>query len=79
VIVGAHNEQAILDGNGDDQRPEDQRETAERRLRRKMPARRPDDRLQRVERAGSEIAIDDPERSRRCGLANEVASGTLLL
>jgi hypothetical protein len=39
-----------------------------------MPAGRPDDRLQRVERAGSEIAIDDPERGergRRCGLASD--------
>ena len=72
VIVGAHDEQAIFDGNGDDQRPEDQRETAERCLRGKMPAGRSHDGLQRVERAGSEIAIDDPERGkrgRRCGLA----------
>ena len=45
VIVGAHDEQAIFDGNADDQRPEDQRETAERRLPRKMSAGRPDGRL----------------------------------
>ena len=67
VIVGAHDEQTIFDGNGDDQRPEDQRETAERRLRGKMSAGRSDNRLQRVERARSEIAIDDAERSKRGG------------
>jgi hypothetical protein len=65
VIVGAHDEQAIFDGNGDDQGPEDQRETAQRRLPRKMSAGRPDDRLQRIERAGSEIAINNPECSDR--------------
>jgi hypothetical protein len=43
VIVSAHDEQAIFDGNADDQRPEDQRETAERRLPGKMSASRPDD------------------------------------
>ena len=62
VIVGAHHEQAIFDGNGDDQCPEDQRETTERRLRGKMSAGRADDRLQRIERTGPEVAIDDPER-----------------
>ena len=74
LIVGAHDEQAIFDGNGYDQRPEDQRETAERYFRGKMTASRPDDRLQRVERAGSEIAIYDPERSergRRRGFASD--------
>jgi hypothetical protein len=74
VVVGAHDEQAIFDGNGDDQRPEDQRQTSERRFRGKMPAGRTDDRLQRIERAGSEIAIDDPKRrecGRRCGLASD--------
>ena len=74
VIVRAHDEQAIFDGNRDDQRPEDQRETAERRRRGKMSAGRPDNRPQHVKRAGSEIAIDDPkrgERSRRCGLASD--------
>ena len=74
VVVGAHDEQAIFDGNGNDQRPEDQRQTSERRIRGKMPARRTDDRLQRIERAGSEIAIDDPERGERgwrCGLASD--------
>src|SRR5579863_3415557 len=39
-----------------------------------MSTGRPDDRLQRIERAGSEIAINNPEcseRSRRCRLAGD--------
>ena len=74
MIIGPHDEQAIFDGNGDDQRPEDQRETAERRLRGKVSTGRADDGLQRVERAGSEVTIDDPqcrECRRWCGLASD--------
>ena len=37
VIVGAHDEQAVFDRDGDDQRPEDQRQAAERALREKCP------------------------------------------
>jgi hypothetical protein len=40
MVVGAHDEQVIFDGNGDDQRPEDQRQTSERRFRGKMRYRR---------------------------------------
>ncbi len=74
VIIGPHDEQAIFYGNGDDQRPEDQRETAERRLRGKVSTGRADDGLQRVERAGSEVTIDNPqcrECRRWCGLASD--------
>jgi hypothetical protein len=45
----------------------------ERRFRGKMAARRPDDCLERIEGAGSEIAINNPECSKRggwCGLAS---------
>src|SRR5579872_407314 len=65
MIVGPHDEEAIFDGNADDQRPENQRETAQRRLAGKMSTGCRDDRLQRVERAGTEIAINNPERRER--------------
>jgi hypothetical protein len=65
VIVGAHHQHAILDRDRDHERPEDQRQAAEGRLGIEPSAERLGDRLQRVERAGAEIAVDDAERGQR--------------
>ena len=65
VIVGAHDDPDIFDRGDDDEGPDDQREDAERVLRRDLTARPVDRRLDRVERARSDVAIDDadcPER-----------------
>jgi len=59
MIVGAHYEQAVLDRDGNDQQPENQREGAERR-RWQAALGGLRDGPQRTERAGAEIAVDDP-------------------
>ncbi len=62
VIVGAHDHGDIFDRGGDQQRPDDQREHADRRRRR--GASRPFERgFQGVERAGADVAVDDAERA----------------
>src|SRR4029077_490475 len=64
VVIRAHHEQAILDRYRDDQRPKDQRQGAERGLRRELISHDVDDSLQRIKRAGSEIAVDDAQREK---------------
>ena len=61
VIVGAHDQDRILDGNDDDQRPEDQRHDTEDRLRRDGSARARSFRrdLQGIERARPDVAEND--------------------
>jgi hypothetical protein len=66
VIVGPHHEDAVFDRDRDDQGPEDQRQAPERGVGAKRAAHGLGHRLQRVERAGPEVAIDDAER-RQCG------------
>ena len=63
LVVGTHHHQAVLDGDGDDQRPDDQRQAAERHLRADLAAGIADHGLEGVERAGAEIAVDDAQRA----------------
>jgi hypothetical protein len=66
VVVRAHHEEAVLDGDRDDERPQDQREDTDSGLRGKPSADGLGDRLQGVERARPEVAIDDAERGEGC-------------
>jgi hypothetical protein len=66
MVVRAHHEEAVLDGDRDDERPQDQREDAEGGLWGKLSTDGLDDRLQGVERARPEVAIDDAERGECC-------------
>jgi hypothetical protein len=67
VIVGAHDEHAVLDRDRDDERPEDQRQAAECAGAIEYPTHRLRDGFERVQRAGAQISIDDAERSQDCG------------
>ena len=62
AVVRAHHEQAVFDRYGDDQRPHDERQNAERAGRREFAADGLHDRLQRVERARAEVAEHHAER-----------------
>jgi hypothetical protein len=62
MIISAHHEEAVLDGDRDDERPQDQREDADGGLGGKPSTDGLGDRLQGVERARAEVAIDDAER-----------------
>jgi hypothetical protein len=66
MVVRAHHEEAVLDGDRDDERPQDQREDADGGLWGKLSTDGPDDRLQGIERARPEVAIDDAERGECC-------------
>jgi hypothetical protein len=59
VIIRAHHEEAVLDRNGDDQRPDDQRQNAECAGGRELTSHGLDHRLQRVQRTRAEVAEDD--------------------
>ena len=65
VVVGAHHQADVLDGDDHRHRPEDQRDhpvdCSERRLDR-MRVARVEGRLDRVDRAGPDVAEDDAER-----------------
>ena len=66
AVVGAHDEQHVLDGDDQDQRPQDQRQQAEHVLRRDGEAvRLAEAFLQRVERAGADVAVDDADCGER--------------
>ena len=65
VVVGAHDHRDVFDRRGDDQRPHDEREHAERDVRRGRAARPIERRLEGVERARADVAIDDAERAQR--------------
>jgi len=58
VVVRAHDEQAVFDRDGDDQGPDDQRQDPERTLRREPPTGGLHDGLKRVERAGTQNAVE---------------------
>ena len=67
IVVRAHHEKAVLEGDRDDERPQDQREDADGGLGGKLSTDGLDDRLQGVERTRPEVAIDDAERGEcRC-------------
>ena len=55
----------VFDRRGDDQRPNDERQHAERDLGRRCAAGPLERRLERVERARADIAVDDAERAQR--------------
>ncbi len=65
VVVGAHNQQAVFDRDGDDQCPDDQRQDAQRALGGEVSPHCLRHSLQRVERAGAQIPIDDAQRRQR--------------
>ena len=67
AVVGAQDQQRVFERNDQDQRPQDQRHHAEDRLRRERPAMGGGlgRFLQRIERAGADVAIDDAERADR--------------
>ena len=67
MVVRAHHEDAVLDRDGDDQRPDDEGQQTQGILGGRMAADRADDGLVGVERAGAEIAVDDAERRKRAG------------
>ena len=67
IVVGAHDEQAVLERNRDDERPDDERQQPHGDGDRGMTADRADDGLVGVERARSEIAKDDADGRQRGG------------
>ena len=75
MVVGPHHEDAVFDRDGDDQRPDHQREQAQRVLGGRMAAHRADDGLVGVERAGAEIAVDDAERRQRARGGDRAVGG----
>ena len=67
VIVGAQQDDDVLQGNDQRQRPQDQRQHAENRVRPGQPML---DRMghgfaERIERAGSDIAVNNADRAKR--------------
>ena len=77
VVVGAHDEEDELDRDDQRDRPEDERDDAEDvlfgRLHRAVVGG--EDGLQRVERAGADVAEDDAERAERERGHAELAAG----
>ncbi len=65
VIVGAHDYRDIFDRGDDGQRPQDQREHAQRLAGVELAAGPVDGGLDGVERAGANVPIDDAERAQR--------------
>ena len=65
MVVGTHHKEAVLGRDRDHERPKNERKNAERGLRREPAANGVDDGLQRVQRAGPEIAINDAQRGER--------------
>ena len=66
-VVGAEEDQHIFDGNNEDQRPNDQRKDAENDglARSLTAARRQHQFAQRIERARSDVAVDDANATER--------------
>ena len=80
VIVGAHHHETVFDRNDNDERPDDQRETAQRAGRVQAAALGLRNGLKYVERAGADIAVNDTERSdQRKGFEPVGALGPALL
>ena len=67
VVVGAQDEQHVLDRDDHDQRPEDERHDAEDHLAREGASSRSggEGLLQGIERARADVAVHDPERAER--------------
>ena len=65
VVVGAHDDRDVFDRRGDDERPHDEGEHAERDVGRGGAARPIERRLEGVERARADVAEDDAERAKR--------------
>jgi hypothetical protein len=66
VVVGAQDEDAVLDRDDEDERPEDERQHAEDVGGRRGDGVRAVEALaQRVERAGADVPVDDAERGQR--------------
>jgi len=66
AVVGAQDEDDVLDRNDDDQRPEEQRQAAvDIGLAGRDRVVAGEDFLDRVQRAGPDVAIDDAERGQR--------------
>ncbi len=68
AVIGAQNQQRVFDRNDQDQRPEDQRHHPQDCLGAERPAMggRLGRFLQRIQRAGADVAIDDAKGSERC-------------
>ena len=69
AVVGAHDDDDVLQGDDDDQRPGDQRQDAEHVLMAGLqPGKLAETLLDGVERAGADVAEDDAERrqGQRC-------------
>ncbi len=67
VVVDAHGEIDVFDRRDHEEGPQDQRQRAERRGRVGMRAGKVEHGLERVERAGADIAEDDAERGEAHG------------
>ena len=67
VVVGAQDEQRVFDRDDQDQRPQDERDDAQHRVGRDRAAVAggAGRLLQRIERAGADVAIDDAEGAQR--------------
>ena len=64
VILGLQDEDGVLDGNDDRQRPDDQRDSAVDFVRRELGAAvAGKHQVQRIEGRGADVAVDDPQRS----------------
>ena len=78
VVVRAHDEEDVGDGDDDRHRPEDHRDDAEDRVARdrdRVRVARVEERLDGVERARADVAEDDAERAEReCGSSGDAAS-----
>ena len=73
MVVGAHHDQTVFDGDYDDQQPNDQRQQSKRHGLRQLAPSGLHNRVQRIERTGAEVAIDDPKRGKsgtRCRSAD---------
>ncbi len=77
VVVGAHHDRDVFDRRGDDERPHDQRQHAEHRGRRCLAACPCDRRLEGVERARADVAVDHAKSRQRHG--SERPAGRRLL
>ena len=69
AIVGAHDEDRVLERDDEDQRPDNQRDNAEHRVRERSTAARRglDGLLEGVKRARADIAVNNSKRAERCG------------
>ena len=67
VVVGAHDQDRVFDGDDDDQRPEDQRHDAEHRFRRNLSVGTCGlcGDAERIERARADVAEDDAHAGKR--------------